>query len=443
MGAGRSGPGSWRVVAAAVVPAGRSMVVGTDQNAGGGEAVPDVLSQGGREPGPWPRRVAAAAVLVLAAVVMVRHLPRSRDGTARPARAAATVTAPVAASGVAEPAVGLVAVPDGITGPALSWPGGLRLPAAGQRPEWFWPGTGQVARIGGLPPQRSGYQFIRAAGGWAVQAGPGPPAGCGRCAGPRRAVYFLADHARSVIRVGLADAVAPGAAGALWLTSYPPDADPGTAAGTAREVSIAGVPLGPPLRLPAGYLIEQATDRGLLLAPAAPQPGTMAYQLWDPAAPLSRTFEAVIAASATQIAWVPRCATRCRVLILNLVTGRQVTAGLPAGRSAASAAFSPDGSFLAVEVSFSNEADDGGQAVQLELVSMASGRLMAVPGTWLSSDALISFGWPASSDSLVAELSFTTKVQLASWRPGAARLAVAVLRPRQSPASLVIGQEAP
>jgi hypothetical protein len=80
---------------------------------------------------------------------------------------------------------------------------------------------------------------------------------------------------------------------------------------------------------------------------------------------------------------------------------RRAAAELPEGRSVAAAAFSPG----------------GGQAVQLELVSMAGGRLMAVPGTWLSSDALISFGWPASSGSLVAELSFTTKVQLVSWRP--------------------------
>jgi len=69
--------------------------------------------------------------------------------------------------------------------------------------------------------------------------------------------------------------------------------------------------------------------------------------------------------------------------------------------------------------------------------------LTVVPGTWLSSDALVSFGWPAGSDSLVAELSFTTKVQLTSWRPGAGRLAIALLRPQQSPASLVIGQYAP
>jgi hypothetical protein len=408
-------------------------------------AVPDTLSQGGdREPGPWPRRVAVAAVLVLAVVVIVQHLPWSRHSPARPSRAAATVTAPVATSAAAGPAPELAGVPDGITGPALSWPGGLRLPATGQRPAWLWPGTGQTARIGGLPPQRSGYEFIRAAGGWAIQASPGVQAGCTTCAGPRRAVYFLADRAQSVTRVGLADAVAPAAAGALWLTSYPPGADPSTAVGTAREVSITGAPLGPPLRLPAGYLIEQATDRGLLLAPVTQQPGTMAYWLWDPAAPrASRTFDAVIAASTTQIAWTPPCATRCRVQVVNLATGRQVTAELPDGRSAANAAFSPDGRFLAVEVSFSDEADDGGQAVQLELVSTVSGRLTAVPVTSLSSDALISFGWPASSDSLVAELSFTTKVQLASWRPGAARLAIAVLRPRQSPVSLVIGQDAP
>jgi hypothetical protein len=407
--------------------------------------VPDTLSQGGdREPGPWPRRVGVAAVLVLAAVLIVQHLPRSRHSPARPGRAAATVTAPVATSGAAQPAPALAEVPDGITGPALSWPGGLRLPATGQRPAWFWPGTGQLAPIGGLPRQRSGYEFIRAAAGWAIQAGPGVQTGCGMCAGPRRAVYFLADRAQSVTRVGLADAVAPAASGALWLTSYPPGADPRTAVGTAREVSITGAPIGPQLRLPAGYLIEQATDRGLLLAPVAQRPGTMAYRLWDPAAPrASRAFDAVIAASTTQIAWTPPCAPRCRVQVVNLATGRQVTAELPDGRSAANAAFSPDGRFLAVEVSFSNEADDGGQAVQLELVSTASGRLTAVPGTSLSSDALISFGWPASSDILVAELSFITKVQLTSWRPGADRLAVAVLKPRQSPAALVLGQDAP
>ena len=185
-------------------------------------AVPDILSQGGgRESGPWPRRVTAAAVLVLVTVTIVHYLPRSRHGTARPVRAAVTATPaalPLAVSGDA----GVAAEPDGITGQTLSWPGGLRLPATGQRPMWFWPATGQMAPIGGLPPQRSGYQFVRAAGGWAVQASPRAQAVCGSCTGPPRAVYFLADRGRSATRAGLADAVAPGVPGTIWLNSYPP-----------------------------------------------------------------------------------------------------------------------------------------------------------------------------------------------------------------------------
>ena len=406
--------------------------------------MPDILSQGGgRESGPWPRRVAAVAVLALVAVLIVHYLPQPRHRTARPARAAVTVTPPPAVSSAVSGDAGVVAEPDGITGRILSWPGGLRLPATGERPVWFWPATGQVMPIGGLPPQRSGYQFTRAAGGWAVQADPGAQAGCGSCAGPQRAVYFLADSGRSATRAGLADAVAPGVPGTLWLTSYPPDAAPRTAAGVAREVSIAGRQLGSQFRLPAGYLIEQGTSRGLLLAPVASQAGTIADKLWNPAAPqASRTFDGVIAASATQIAWTPSCVARCRVQVLNLATGRRAAVELPAASSVANAAFSPDGSSLVIQVSFSDNTTNGARAVQLERVSLASGRLTTVPHTWVSSDALIGFGWPASSDNLVAEFGFTTKVQLASWRPGASRLAIAVLRPQHSPASLVIGQHA-
>jgi hypothetical protein len=405
-------------------------------------AVPDVLSQGGgRETGPWPRRVAAATALALVAVTVVHFLPRSRPGTARPVRAAATAAAlPAAIPG----AVGVTAGPGGITGQVLSWPDGLRLPAAGQRPAWFWPAAGRVAPIGGLPRQSVGYQFVRVTGGWAVLAGAAGQAGCGLCAGPRRAVYFLADHGQAVTLVGLADAVAPGAGGALWLTSYPPDAEPRTAAGMAREVSVTGRPLGPQLRLPAGYLIEQGTDRGLLLAPVVQDSGTMPDTLWNPASPQpSGSFAGVIAASATEIAWAQPCAARCAVQVLNLATGRRVSVELPGASSAASAAFSPDGRFLAVQVSVSDHSDDGELAVQLELASMASDRLTTVPQTQVSSSALVGFGWPASSDTLVAELSFTTKVQLASWHPGDSRLAIMTLTPQHSPASLVIGPDFP
>ena len=399
---------------------------------GAGVGLPDILSQGeGREAGPWPRRLAVGAVLVVVvAVAIVHYLPRSHP---RPARAAATASPPLAVSGgsVSGGSVSGGSVSGGsVSGGSVSGASGIAA-------------TGQVAPIGGLPAQPSGYQFIRATGGWAVQAAPGTQAVCGSCAGAR-AVYFLPDHGQSVTQAGRADVVAPGTAGALWLTSYPPGADPRTAAGTAREVSIAGRPLGPQLRLPAGYLIEQGTDRGLLLAPVTQRPGATADTLWDPAAPRSgRTLTGVIAASATQIAWAPPCVARCRLQVLNLATGRQVSAELPEASTLANAAFSPDGRFLAVQVGFSDDSSAGARAVQLELESMTSGRLTVVPHTWVSSDALAGFGWPADSDSLVAELNFTTKVQLASWRPGASWPAIAVLTPQHSPVSLVIGQYAP
>jgi hypothetical protein len=410
--------------------------------------VPDILSQGGgRDLGPWPRRVTAAAVLVLVAGTIAHYLLQPRHASARPARPAATATfppPPLAVSGAVSGDAAVAEEPDGITGHVLPWPAGLRLPAAGQRPMWFWPATGQVVPIGGLPPQRSGYQFIRAAGGWAVQADPPAPAACGSCAGPPRAVYFLADAGQSATLAGLADAVAPGTAGTLWLTSYPPGADPGTASATAWEVSTAGGRLGTRLRLPAGYQIVQGTERGLLLAPVAQQPGTMADELWDPAASRSvGSFNEVIAASSTQIAWALPCSERCRVRVLNLDTGRPVTVELPAAGSVASATFSPDGRFLALQVSFGDNNDDGQLAVQLELLPTASDRLTVIPQTWLSSDALAGFGWPADGDTLVAELTFTTRVQLASWQPGASQLAIAPVTPGHRPPSLVIGQYAP
>jgi hypothetical protein len=82
---------------------------------------------------------------------------------------------------------------------------------------------------------------------------------------------------------------------------------------------------------------------------------------------------------------------------------------------------------------------DGGSGTQLEVLAIGTGRLAAVPDTSLSSDALIGFGWPPGSDRLVAELSFTTKVQLASWQPGAARLSVTVVRPGTGTGSIVTG----
>ncbi len=399
----------------------------------------DILGQGDdRPPRPWPRRLAAIAALLVAAGVIAAHLPRPGHAPAKPARAATTSPA---SPGPAGSAAGQPAEADGVGGPILPWVSGLRLPVAGEQPAWFWPATGRVKPIGGLPRDSSGYQFTAMAGGWAVQAGSGAQPGCGGCAGVPRPVYFLGYRAQSVTEVGLADAVAPGATpGTVWLTSYPPDAQTSAAAALAREVSVTGAPLGPQLKLPAGYAIDQATGQGLLLAPVLPRPGAAGYTLWDPAdSEPGRTFDGVIAASASEIAWAPECDPVCRVQVLDLATGRHTTVELPGASSAANAAFSPDGDYLALEVSFYNGGDDGALAMQLQVASVASGRLTVVPGTWASSDALVGFGWPAGGDSLIAELSFTTKVQVTSWRPGATRLAVAAIRPGPNSDSLIVG----
>jgi hypothetical protein len=406
----------------------------------GGAAMDDILNQGGdREPGPWRRRLAMIAALgvVVAGGAVYFGLSRQQHAPA------AAHPPPATASPAPVPgyALSLPREPDGIAGQTLAWDRTLRLPVAGEQPVWFSPASGGSEPIGGLPANRSGYQFSRVDGGWAVQASPGLSGTCGGCAGPPPPVWFLADGARSVTRVGTANLVAPAStAGAVWMTSYPVGANMTTAAGTAREAGPAGA-LSRPVKLPSGYAIAQGTDRGLLLAPVGQVPGTAAAdKLWDPSAPrASQTFDGVLAASPGEIAWTSRCTAKCDVQTLDLATGKHTVVALPTGSSAASGAFSPDGGFLALQVSFGNTGDGGELAVQLDVAATTSGRLTAMPGTWASSDALVSFGWPAAGDSLVAEFSFTTKTQLASWHPGASHPAVTVIKPGPNQASLILG----
>ncbi len=393
----------------------------------------DILSQGGDDDGParWQRRLALIGAPLLVAVASLGYLSFAHHAhsatDARPTPGAASTGAgPVS---LVEP--GPPSGSDGIDGPTLPWAGSLLLPVAGPQPTWFAPATGRSEPIGGLPADSAGYQFTRVNGGWAVQASSGGMTACGACGRPSLPVWFLADGARSVTRVGTANLVNPAAAdGAVWLTSEPAAA--ATEPMTAQEVSLDGVPLGAPVRLPRGYLIDQATDRGLLLAPASGQPGT-ADELWNPANSRTRTFGDVVAASPADIAWTPPCAATCQVRLLDLATGKTTAVELPAGNSAGSGAFSPDGKLLALEVS------PGGGATRLEVASVTSGRLTAVPSTLVGSNAHLEFGWPASGDSLVAEFIFATQVQLASWHPGATRLAAAEIRPAQDLASLVVG----
>jgi hypothetical protein len=76
--------------------------------------------------------------------------------------------------------------------------------------------------------------------------------------------------------------------------------------------------------------------------------------------------------------------------------------------------------------------------MRLEVASVTSGRLTAVPNASVGGDVLVDLGWPTTGDSLVAEFIFATKAQVASWHPGAARLAVTAI-PGPDQAWLVVG----
>ncbi len=278
--------------------------------------------------------------------------------------------------------------------------------------------------------------FIAVSGGWAIEPGPVAPVGCGGCTGRPAPVYFLADRAPSATMVGTANQVAPGAtAGVLWLTTYPPDAGLRTAVGTAREVTSTGAPAAPPLRLPAGYQIDQATSRGLLLAQLV---APARYLLWSPSG-VHRTFANVIAASGSTVAWVPQCVVTCLVYVLSLATGHQVIITPPPNSPVVDAAFSPDGRYLALGVSYGFGPMSGELRVRLEVATVATGHLQEVPDPWMNSGARVGFGWPADRDELVAELSLAAKVHVVSWRPGAVRSAVVAVKAGQDPKDLIVG----
>jgi hypothetical protein len=243
-------------------------------------------------------------------------------------------------------------------------------------------------------------------------------------------VYYIADGSREASRIGAADLIVPGATpGTLWLVSYRPGADMSAAAGTAQEVSVTGSTLGPRLRLPAGYVIDQATLAGLLLVQEQAGSGPVSDELWDPGTRrMTRSFENVIAASPAEIAWMPGCTVACRVHVLHLRGGRENLISLPGRSQTYEGAFSPDGRLLALLVTAKIGAGGRAAAIRLLVALVASGRLTAVPGTTIGIFNGVDFGWQAASGRLVAEVDLQDAWQVAVWRPGDARMYVAVTR---------------
>jgi len=292
--------------------------------------------------------------------------------------------------------------------------------------------------IRGLPPVAS-YQLIAIAGGWAAQPFPSGDAGCDTCAHGPLPVYYVADGAPAASRIGAADYAAPAATpGALWLVKYRRGADMRTAVGAAQEISVTGATLGPRLKLPAGYVIDQGTRTGLLLVQEQRQGSSpLRYELWDPGTRrVTRSFVNVMAASPAEIAWMPGCTAGCRVDVLNLSGGRVQEIALPGQSQSYQGAFSPDGQLLALLVTASVTADGRPATIRLLVATVASGRINAVPGTTVGSGNGINFGWQPGSHRLIADVAVATteqpeaqpEWQVAVWRPGDARLSTTLAR---------------
>ena len=400
----------------------------------------DILSQG-RDRGPrrrtLPLALAAAGVTVLVLAGLLVHgllEPRARHVSgAQSARPPSAQPSPVPAvtAGLTQGSRPVRPEPVGLAGVPVALGGDVRLLLTGARPGWFSPATGRFEPIGGLPESGSGYGFTRVAGGWAAQGySPATPS-CQACAGQPSPVYFIADGQARATRVGVAsEAAAAGRGGALWLTTYRPGADVSVTSGIAQEVTLAGQPIGPRVRLPAGYVIDRAVGGALLLAPLlAPYsqgPGVVTDELWDPpTGRVIREFRNVIAASPEQIAWNP-CGSRCPVYVLSLSTGASTSIPLAPGTWAVGGTFSPDGRLLAVQVSAAVTPDGYAAANRLEVIDLASHRMTAVPGTTISSRVGLSFGWQPGRDRLLAAVAGTSTV--ASWQPGDRYLSIQAAR---------------
>jgi hypothetical protein len=331
-----------------------------------------------------------------------------------------------------------------MTGRALPAGASLRLLAGGQTPAWVLVPSGRTEPIRGLPRSGNGYQLFRVAGGWAAQ--PFPPAtapgACETCAPAPLPVYFVADGWPAARLIGTAAGQPAPAAGpgSLWLVSYPRGADMATAAGTAQQVSRTGAALGPPVRLPAGYAIDQGTRAGLLLVQQA-SAGDFRYELWDPGTRrVTRSFVHVIAASPAEIAWAPACTGSCRVDVLDLAGGRTREIPLPGQRTAAAGAFSPDGQLLALLVNVGLTKDGYPAASQLMVATLASGRTAAVPGTTVGSGIGVSFGWQPGSRLLIARVAADVAGHVAADAPGQAEWQIAVWQPGDARLTTALAQ---
>jgi hypothetical protein len=327
----------------------------------------------------------------------------------------------------------------------LSLPPGTNLQVLVPAPlgwaQWYSTVTGATPITGfGLSPGAGDPRFDRVQGGFVVSGHRMAPF-CARydCAGSPYDYYFVADgsHVATKIGAGLVNwgVVASGHAGAVWLTSYPRASDNvATTAATTQLVSTTGQALGAPYQLPTGYLPEAGVGSYLVLGSAfGTQPsGPPIYLLWDPATnQVVRRIVDAFAAGPDQIAWTQGCRT-CRLQILNVTTGTNLSTSIPAGLQTVwgyNATFSDDGQLLRLTTPTGVTARCCRTWGAVDIISTSSGqRLTVIPG--LSKSRWLTVQWLGGGPMLVVADSSeygTPLAQVGFWQPGDSHLRIATI----------------
>jgi hypothetical protein len=393
--------------------------------------------------------VTVAGAIVLAAVPVAIAWRGASHGHVLP-RASATITTPVPSSPSASPSP----LPSQPTTRARrgepKWMRGLPLPPAtdlqlllaARIPAWFSTATGGFTPIGNLPRSRFPYTLTRIRSGWAALPSPKGPSCTPACPDPMLPVYFIADGAVVAHRIAVTEELSPGSGpGTMWLETYPKGTtDMGTAQATAQQITSSGWPIGLPVRLPAGVLIQQGVGSDVLLSPVIEGPGRAIYRLWDPRTRrVVRTFPNVFAADSSHIAW--GICSGCAAHVLDLQTGALETVSIPAHTWIYEGSFSSDGKFLAVHLSGGVTPNGRATLARIAVIDLRARRLRVLQGSTVGVDLpeALSFGWRGGSDTLIAAVTRARPVmQIGIWHPGAQLLRVRKF-PIPSGMTVVIG----
>jgi len=295
---------------------------------------------------------------------------------------------------------------------------------------WFTLDTGTLTPLA-LPPTAAGYVAQAFPGGALLRPNTTQP--CDSCPGPPAPVYYAATASRAVTRVGAAnwDAAVTADHAAVWLSSYRLATEPYSSRSqtlTALKVDLSGHPLGPPVRLPSGYLpaggkLEQPDGNLLLLHQSTGKPTGDHYTLWDPTSrKATATFGWVIAVSTRQIAWTATSCTdaNCPLHLTDPINGAASTQPPPPGRMPTLGSYSPDGHHLALLVTTPPDSNTSG-AVEIGLLDEATHQLTLIPGTDL--DIIPTLTWSADGRWLL--ITSLGDSQLGLVNPHTRRLQVA------------------